>query len=78
MSLFVHPMLTCLYFSLLPSPPRTLLFFFGQIGPTTASLGFPLERFERETTLGRRTNGRKPPPVRAFFEYLRGGEIMIL
>ncbi len=52
--------------------------FFGQIGPTTASLGFPLERFERETTLGRCTNGRKASPVCAFDEYLRGGEIMIL
>ncbi|KAK0444069.1 hypothetical protein EV421DRAFT_1735349 [Armillaria borealis] len=52
--------------------------FFGQIGPTTASFGFPLERFQRETTLGRRTNGRMPPPVCAFDEYLRDGEIMIL
>ncbi|KAK0184878.1 hypothetical protein F5146DRAFT_1006295 [Armillaria mellea] len=54
------------------------VFFFGQIGPTTASVGFPLERFERETTLGRCTNGRKASPVCAFDEYLRGGEIMVL
>ncbi|KAK0471962.1 hypothetical protein IW261DRAFT_1424761 [Armillaria novae-zelandiae] len=46
---------------------RTLRdFFFGQIGPTMASCGFPLERFQREATLGQGTNGRMAPPICAF------------
>ncbi len=57
---------------------QSFYLFFGQIGPTLASLGFLLERFQWETMLGRRTNGRKPPPVCAFCEYLRDREIINL
>ncbi|KAK0494707.1 hypothetical protein EDD18DRAFT_1107193 [Armillaria luteobubalina] len=56
----------------------SLLFFFGQIGPTTARLGSPLERFEREVMHVWGTNGRMTLPVCASDEYLQDGEIMVL
>ncbi len=52
--------------------------FFGRVGPTTASVGLPLKRLERETTLVGGMNGRIPSPVCAFDEYLRDGETTIL
>jgi len=61
------------------SPPGLVLFFFfGRVGPTTASVGLPLKRLERETTLVVCMNGRIASPVCAFDEYLRDGEITIV
>ncbi|KAK0454302.1 hypothetical protein EV421DRAFT_1729521 [Armillaria borealis] len=43
-----------------------------------ASVGLPLKRLERETTLGCSMNVRTPSPICAFDEYLRDGETTIV